>query len=342
MTIGIDVGYGHVKWTTDGEHVSTFPSVVSSADFSEEEELFAQTDGMSDLALSWNGRRFMVGERALREDVQATRMLAATRTTGDEFKTLFATVMLMGEGEGRVVTGLPYTAIKDQREQVKRTLEQGLGKAVGLAGAIKACTWDGKISSISLFKQAQAMLFDAIFENRRGALVPVRDEILLEVPGTRAAIVDVGYKTTDVIVCEMLPEFRVIQELSFTIPLAVSAVGTRIQRAFQRMSGEDTLDARRLEFVIAGQKIANFGQVLDLSEERNRAVKEIGVQMRNQILEKWGKALMNISVVYLGGGGAELFAQGFVNQLHQNVTKIKNPQGANARGYFKMDALLSP
>ncbi|PWI56635.1 ParM/StbA family protein [Sulfoacidibacillus thermotolerans] len=341
MTIGLDIGYGHVKWTTDGENVLSFPSVVSSSDFSEEEELFVHTNGMSDLALSLNGRRLLVGERALREDAQATRILAASRVTGDEFKALFATVMLMGEGEKHIVTGLPYTATKEQRDQLKRTLEQGIGTAIGLAGAIKGHVWAGNLSSVQVFKQAQAMLFDAIFEHRRGVLVPVRDEILLEVPGTRAAIVDVGYKTTDVIVCEILPEFRVIQELSFTIPLAVSAVGTRIQRAFQRMSGEDTLDARRLEFVLAGQKISNFGQVLDLSDEKNRAVKEIGMQMRNQILEKWGKALMSISVVYVGGGGAELFAQGFVNQLHQNVTKIKNPQGANARGYFKMDALLS-
>ncbi len=346
--IGLDIGNGNTKWTTDGKIVYTIPSVVSTAYFGEDDdEIFTSSRSLSELALEWKDgeqrKRFIVGERALREDSQATRTMAADRISRDEFKALLGAVILATSHEEQKVifSGLPYTATKEQREKFRQMILEFRGPLKGLAGSIKGHRWLNKIVSANVFRQAEAMIFDAVFQIKDDKIVPIRDQVLLEIPGTRVAVVDIGYGTTDVIVCEILPEFKVIKELSFTLPLAVNTVGNRISREFQRQFGEDRLDSRRLDYVIRGQKITHGGQILDLSPIRDQTIKSIGGQIRDQIAEKWGQAIRSIHVAYLGGGGAELFQNTMVGQIHPNVFKIEDPQGSNARGYFKMQYFLN-
>jgi hypothetical protein len=348
IIIGLDIGYGHTKWTTDGETVKTIPSVVTTTNLRDfDSDLFASTSGYRDLAIEMAGSRYLVGEFAMREDAQASRVITTDRTAGAEFKALLGTVILSemdNDEDSTIFTGLPYNTPKEMLSRLKNMLLDMEEPMRGVSGLIKNHFWCGKLADVKVFKQAQAMIFDAVFEQVDGKIVPVRDQELITIEGTRAAVVDIGYKTTDVIVCEVIPEFRVIQELSFTIPHAVSSVGRRMQEEFQRIikNGETTLDPRRLDQAILKGKIANAGKIIDLAPARDHAVNDISQQIMNQIFEKWGKALMTVQVVYLGGGGAELFGAPLTKNLHENVHKIDEPQGANARGYYKMQHFLNP
>ncbi len=327
----------------DGKTVQAIPSVVSTAYYGEDESVFSSiSHSFRELALEWEGKKFIVGERALRDDSQAARFLSADRIFRDEYKALLGAVILADDGEGpkQINSGLPYKTTKELRNKLKQIIQDFHGPLKGLSGAIQGRKWNGRIESVNVFRQAEAMIFDAVFQIEQGKIVPIRDHVLLEVPGTRVAVVDIGAGTTDVIVCEILPEFKVIEELSFTIPLASNAVGNRIQREFQHRYGEDTLDLRRLDYAVMGQKITHNGHILDFTSVRNEAVRSIGGQIRDQIVEKWGKAIRSIFVTYLGGGGAELFQDTIVGQIHPNVFKINEPQGSNARGYYKMQYFL--
>nr|NNM90125.1 ParM/StbA family protein [Bacilli bacterium] len=345
MIIGLDAGYGHTKWTTDGVTVKTIPSVVSPTNLQDfDSDMFGGGGGYRDLALEIAGARYLVGEFALREDAQATRVISAERTSGVEFKALVSTVLLseMLDKDTVVCTGLPYNAPKEALAALESELKNLRLSANGISGVIKDKFWSGTLKDVHVYRQAQAVIFDAVFAYQGKKIVPVRDQELLEVAGTRVAVVDIGYKTTDVIVCELNPEFRVIKELSFTVSHAVSSVGKHLQEDYKRITrnGESALDARRLDQVIIGGKIPDAGKVLDMSVERDQATKVVGRQIMNQVFEKWGQALSTIQVVYLGGGGGELFGDYLTRNLHPNVYKIKDAQGANARGYFKMQQFM--
>jgi plasmid segregation protein ParM len=304
----------------DGADVVLFPSIVSPAvDLTFRSGLDTPSDSLNHLAVTFEGAPYFVGTLARRQGQFARATLDRVRTRSQEYRVLFLTALaLLAESpseEYAVVTGLPVDDFDD-----RTVIEDALSGRFQIAVADR--TLDLFIRYLTVVPQPYGALMDLIFKDTLGSV----DE---RYANARVGIVDIGFKTTDLV---LMRQGEFVQKGSGSLKTAMSAVyQAAIQKFSSRYPGNwDTLGIetalREGAFNVLGKRF-EFDAALIHAELAGLAG-EIGAWVHG----RWSSEPIDYLI---GSGGGSLLLKPFLLKAFPQMTFISDPQFANVRGYYK-------
>lgn len=152
-----------------------------------------------------------------------------------------------------------------------------------------------------------------------------------EVPIERVAIVDIGGRTTDVVL--VLYGESVDQRRSGTENIGAldvySSLAAMIRENFKV---RDVFPMKMMDEAVRNRSIKLWGKNQDIADLVQKAIDEQRGRLTREIERRLGGAADIDRVVFVGGG-SNLF-QG-ISSMFQNGTEVESPEFANARGLYK-------
>lgn len=324
QNIGIDLGLGFVK-TTDGRTDYIFPSVVGAGqELTFQSELTSFTEPVDNLAITVAGKKYFIGELAIRQSEILSRSLSDNHAQEKNTKIILLAVLALycegDRGDFNVITGLPpgfYLANKDDLAALIQGTHQVVFNMDGIDRK-KTIT----VSKVKIIPQPMGTLFHQIFD-ARGA---IRDK---ELARSKVGIIDIGYRTTDFVLVDKL---EYIDKLSITKTTAMSNVYGIISDYLHRefhMFKEDF----DIEGIIRKGELKLDGEVHSLAAIKKEAAEELAFKILTELNSIWDKRTLD-TILLSGGGGAAL-ADYLLPEL-KTAVPAENPQTANVRGYLKL------
>jgi len=334
LKMGIDVGYGFVKAvSSEGRRVS-FPSVVAPLFGERRLELpgVAGAEPAYVVEVAFGGawaQRYAVGDYALHCDgaVRAWRLEGQAAHENTQVL-LFAACALLGCGPGTELgMGIPLELYVGGRASEWR---QAFAEASARVRVGSGPAREVSFSRVLVFPQAMGALFaEAFGRDGRGP----------EVLTKNVGVVDVGYRTTDLLLMRRLPGLDRSQpdpRLSTTFDRGISWVYQQVWLAVQSRLGRP-VDALLVEqrFVHGGGVLRLGGEVFDLEGEaegyRERLAREIGDEVRRH----WSAHLDLLDeILVAGGGGQDLY--GHLSGVLPGCRLVREAAFSNAAGYLAM------
>lgn len=328
MILGLDLGYGFTKVTSDGKTVQAFPSVVGSGKQRQFAELFGTGRGMDEMAVEIDGRIYYVGELAIAESFDASRAIDRNKTHHEATRVLVAAAVLLAQppaGEPvRLYTGLPLEYVREQRDDLAAALQSMQFTARGVSGPFQGVEREIRFETVKVLPQAIGAVFAALMDEQGRPRYP--ELALVEDP---MALIDIGYRTTDFTVFQVRPKLRVLEELSGTIEVGGQTIYNMVRAAYPEIPERD------IERAVARGELWLNGRTLDLRKEITKVKRSAAKTIADAVKHRWSDRISRIRVVFLAGGGAKLLQQE-LQSLHPDVRVVEHAQGANALGFWIM------
>jgi len=328
MIIGLDLGYGYVKMTTDGQVVQTFPSVVGSGGKREFAGMFGSTRGLDDMAVEVDGKTYYVGELAVAESFDASRAIDRNKTHHEATRILIASAILLAnpaqDEEIRLYTGLPLEYVREQKDDFRQTLETMRFTAKGVSGPFQGAEKEIRFETVRVLPQAIGAAYAALMDSDGRPRYP---ELAAE--EDPLALIDIGYRTTDFTVFQVRPRMKVLEDPSGTVNVGASTVYNMVCAAYPEIPERD------VEKAAAKGRIWINGRTLEIAEEVKKVKASVVKTVTDEIKHRWGDRISRIRAVFLAGGGARLLG-GELRHFHPDVRLVDRAQGANAIGFFRM------
>lgn len=322
--IGIDLGFGFVK-ATNGEKEIIFPSVVGAGqDLTYRSELTTYVDPIENLSVTIEGKKYFVGDLAIRQSEILSRSLGENHAQEKNTKILLLTALALfvqGDSEEfNVVTGLPpsyYLAFKDELADMVKGNHSVLLNTDGT---------DRKktiiVDKVKIIPQPVGTLFQKLF-NAQGVL---EDK---EMARSKIGIIDVGFRTTDFAVADKL---EYIDKQSYSTTTGMSNAYAMISdylRSNFRMYKENF----ELDEIIQEAKIKVAGKVHQLDQIKKEAFEQVAAKVLTEMNSIWDSR--DLDMILISGGGGQALAEYLLPGL-QTAAVVESAQTANVRGYLKL------
>lgn len=143
------------------------------------------------------------------------------------------------------------------------------------------------------------------------------------------AIVDVGFGTTDIYVCNSLDA---IEQLTFSTDTAMNHAYNLIALRIEEDFGV-SLKLHQIEYIVESKEFRKNGSVYKMGDTIQWACKATAKQLVSEISNKWRGGWRIDEIIVGGGGGFMLFP--YVKSFFENIHIAENPQMAVASGYNK-------
>ena len=264
MIVGLDVGFGHVKWTTDGHTVHRMPAVAAPT--------WTEPDMVS------GDHAWVVGEHAEREDATLAVALDSERLSRPEFQALLGYVFASLPDEPlRVVSGLPYSATAAEQVAYERQLRQVVGPYKWAVGSGRARLPPSR-SFVRRRRRSSTRSLTSATDREAS-------ELLQEGASDRAhrrRLQDDGCGRGGA-----LPGLPDCAGMSLSLDVGVHNVEAMLQRAYQRTYGAEMLDRERMRLALDGKRIYRFGQPMTLPVDEAR--RQVAERIRAGVVQHWGR-----------------------------------------------------
>jgi len=324
--VGIDLGYGFVK-ATDGDKEYVFPSVVGSGrDLKYRSELSRplQSQGLDSLVVTLEGRKYFVGELAIRQSEIASRSLDQNRVEDKNTRVLlYTTLALFSQWEQQsfnIVTGLPTAYYSSYRDAWVNSLHGSQTVRFMSGGEEKERTIS--IEKVRVVPQPFGTLYDRVLNN-------IGNVVDTDLTRLTVGIVDVGFKTSDFAVSDGL---EYIERLSSSTPTGLSSaygmIADRLREEFRINKENYELD----EIINKGQ-IRIAGKPYDISNIKREAFERVAAKIITELESLWDYRSMD--VILLTGGGGQALSEYLLPRFN-NAFLVEGSQSANTRGYLKL------
>ncbi|WP_026608625.1 PRTRC system protein D [Methylocaldum szegediense] len=319
MIIGVDVGYGNVKYawrrkdgTLAAGHFPSIAALTVAREFSD-----GATEGHDAFRVEVGQESYVVGvdaELALAGH-ESGRILNRAYHESNPYLALFrGALAYLGKPleVDLLVTGLPVEFFRTGRER----LEDRLTGEHPLPGG-----------SITRIKQAWVIpqpvggfLHHAIVQN-----------IYQDLRSSLSLIVDCGFFTVDWIVTKGL---KVAFERSGSTPGGVSQILAKLAQAIADEVQEPFNDVARLDDALRnGHRLELYGRPFNFGHLLPR-VRPVMDQVCQRLLDTVG-AMSDIGTVVLVGGGAPLYQDAIRKICKRNpLVLVKDPMHANVKGFY--------
>lgn len=340
--VSVDVGYGYVKTlSSDGKEV-IFPSVVGSgrerglANFLEEPK--AEVD-LSEMHINIDGRHYYVGEMALKNSLDGTRVFEKERYNHEYSQILMnVAIQLVTKPETKEVvlfTGLPLGYYQDQHKEFKEKLLEESPVIEWVSEGVKRKV---TIRDVMVFPQGMSALWST-FMNHEGKVI--HKDLLKE--GNQIGIIDIGYRTTDVCVVEMKEQgaFRILFPFSETIDQGVVNLHENIKVAYQNRTGGTDLSENKINRILKEKSIRYKGKDVDLSNEVEDSFNNITNSINDRLNKLWKEESDTFDYIFVVGGGGSLFMDYLQKNFDNRLMSIVSSQFANTIGYYRMGKIMS-
>lgn len=345
-TVAVDVGYGFVKGISSTGNKILFPSVVGSgrergiAGFIDH-TLNTNENDLTELHLKIDGKHFYVGEMALRNSSDPTRIFDRERYNHEYSKILMqSAIQLVTNPETTEVilfTGLPLDYYRTQHEEFKQKL---LGDSLNIewvSGYKERKQRKVKISHVGIFPQGMSAVWSTLM-NHDGRTF--KKDMLEE--GNTIALIDIGFRTTDICVVEMKDGggFIPLLQYSETVDQGVYNLYENIKIAYQNKTGGSDLSENKINRILKRQSITYKGKNVDLSNEVEHAYEAVLNSIVDRINKLWKEEADTFDYIFVVGGGGSLFLDKLSNKLNNRLLSIVDSQYANAIGYYRIGKML--
>ncbi|HEY8464803.1 MAG TPA: ParM/StbA family protein [Bacillota bacterium] len=322
--IGIDLGFGFVK-ATNGEQQYIFPSVVGAGlDLTYRSELTMYIDPIQNLTVTVDGKKYFVGDLAIRQSEIVSRSLSENHAQEKNTKILLLAALALyvhGDSEEfNVVTGLPpsyYLANKDILAQV---IKGPHIITINVDGMERKKTI--VVNNVKIIPQPMGTLFHKLFD----AKGVIADK---ELSRSKVGIIDVGFRTTD---------FSVVDKLEYIDKLSYSTA-TGMANAYGIMAEHLRNQYRiykenyELEEIIQKGQIKVAGKVHSLDQVKKDIFEQVSAKILTEMNSIWD--IRDLDAILLSGGGGKMLADYLLPELGI-ATLMEEAQMANVNGYLKL------
>lgn len=341
MKVGIDLGYRYTKikgmWRDDtGTNKGTIAVIPSIT--GEPRNLKYQTD--MDKLNELDYIRAIVGQKEYFVGSLADRQSDVVYFSMDErklyeessavlLKTAIALLLLHSEGDKdiRLVTGLPVTYYADYKNRFAEVLDGEHKVLLNLAGSKYKRVFNIDGHGIRVIPQPLGTLFMKILDTD-GKL---KDKALAN---KRVGVIDIGFKTTDLVVCDKL---EYIDKLSRSTTTAMHTAYQIISDQIREQFGVDK-PVFQLDEIVRSGFIKIEGKTYSLQEITDYAFRSVAEKLIAEIKSLWPNR-WELETIILTGGGAEALGSLLAGRLETSVVQ-EGAQMANVQGYTRLASRL--
>ena len=320
MLLGIDIGFGFSK-TVTRFGADAFPSVVG--DWTPAEVQIGGFDRTDGEALGYQGRQYLVGERALKVGRRLFVGLSREWLDTVPYRLLALNAIRRRIPESglrvTVVTGLPVGDVPQHIETVKRQLEGTHRLEILPSGR----PWGVAIADVRVLPQPLGTVFSQVMDDH-GNLTDAR---LVE---TRIGVLDIGFRTSDYFT---LQGFEVISAQCLTRNTGIAELLLDVSREIASRYGVET-DPHALNDVVLRKTVPVGARTVDITgivepllDRHAEAILAHGRML-------WGDEARGLQALWMTGGGAQLLG-GRLQQLAPHATLVSNARIQNAVGYYR-------
>lgn len=345
--VSVDVGYGYVKALSSNGNKVLFPSVVGSgrerslANFLERSNSSNDMD-LSELHIKVDRKHYYVGEMALRNSNDATRVFDRERYNHEYSKILMnVAIQLVTSPETKEVllfTGLPLDYYRTQHKEFKEKLLEDTSSIEWISGfKNEGETRKINIREVGVFPQGMSAVW-ATLMNHDGKTF--KKDLMEE--GNQIGIIDIGFRTTDICVVEMKEGggFSPLLQFSETIDQGVVNLYENIKIAYQNKTGGSDLSENKINRILKRKSITYQGKKIDLSKEVAQAHKAVVNSITDRINKLWKEEADTFDYIFCVGGGGTLFLDYLQENFNNRLLSIVAGQFANAIGYYRIGKLM--
>lgn len=322
--IGIDLGFGFVK-ATDGEKDFIFPSVVGAGqDLTYRSELTTYVDPIENLSVSIDGKKYFVGDLAIRQSDILSRSLGENHAQEKNTKVLLLTALaLFVQGESdefNVVTGLPPSYYLANKDILAAMIKGNHTIMINVDGVDQKKTI--VVDKVKIIPQPMGTMFHKLFDSK-GVL---EDK---EMARSKVGIIDVGFRTTDFTVVDKL---EYIDKLSYSTTTGMSnAYG--IIADYLRNNFRVYKENYEMDEIVQKAQIKVAGKVHSLEQVKKDAYEQVATKIMTEMNSIWDQR--DLDLILLSGGGGQAMAEYILPEL-ETASLVENSQTANVRGYLKL------
>lgn len=321
MNISVDVGYGYTKAVTEDGRRIMFPSLVAPAKEFMLDDLTKSVGSEYITAIkpvNGQSQKYFVGELARRESRTASFPFDREKHLHPyhDVVLLTAVALLCSPKRPEVINlavGLPINCYKTQKDLLRNHL-LSISDTVSVSG--------GEPKWISLNNVI-------VYPQGAGALLTVEN---LPEYG-KVAVVDIGFKTTDFMVIEMVNgKPYPVSDLSDSIEIGMNFVHRAIADGFFSLTG-NAIDPALIPTAVYNNTICYRGREIDVTEIVRSARSEAARAIADRLLTAWAGEAELLRKIYLAGGGAVELKE--LKNYLPAAEIIRDSQFANALGFLK-------
>ncbi|WP_047981725.1 ParM/StbA family protein [Ornithinibacillus contaminans] len=341
--VSIDIGYGFVKAISSNGKRALFPSIVGTgrdrglANFLKREE---NKLDLSELHIKINGKHYYVGDMADKNSSDGSRVFERERFNHDYTKVLLnvGIQLVASEDTKEVVlfTGLPLEYYKSQVKPFEMSLLEETPEIEWVSG-LPSGKRKVKVTQAKVFPQGMSAIWATLINHEGKFLKP---ELMSE--GNQIAVIDIGFRTTDVCVVEMKEGggFLPLLPLSDTIDQGVVNLNDNIKRAYQDKTGGSDLSESKINKIIKNQFITYKGKRIELANEVGESHQAVANSVSDRISKLWKDESDTFEQIFVVGGGGSLFTKYLQPNFDNRLLNIVDSQYANAIGYYRIGKML--
>lgn len=342
-TVSVDVGYGYVKAISSSGKKVLFPSVVGSGREQSLGHFISNKNGdidLSELHIKINGKHYYVGEMALKNSLDGSRVFERERYNHEYSTILMNTAIHLitdpTTTEVTLFTGLPLDYYRTQHSEFKQKLLEKSPEIEWVSG-LNLGKRRVRIKEVGVFPQGMSAVW-ATLMNHDGKTY--KKQLLEE--GNQIAIIDVGFRTTDVCVVEMKGGGGFIPLLPFceTIDQGVVNLYENIKIAYQNKTGGSDISENKINRILKQKYITYKGKKVDLTQEIEESFKAVANSIIDRINKLWKEEADTFDYIFVVGGGGQLFFDYLQNNFDNRLLSIVSSQFANAIGYYRIGKML--
>ncbi len=322
--LGVDIGYGFVK-SFDGQNEIAFPSVVGiGRDISYQSQLSTYSSPLDTLALISNGKKYFVGNYAIRQSSIPSRSLDIKKP--EDINTLLLCLTALGlyspepQQNFNVVTGLPTNYILSYQEPLKNLLEGEHQISIQLNGSLEEKVIN--VNDIVIIPQPFGTLYNLALDNNG----EVEDR---DMTNKIVGIADIGFKTADFVVSDSL-EFvdRLSSSSSSGMVSAYEIIASMIRSKFKIDKKDFELDQ-----IVKNKTIKIAGVNHDISDIISEAFYNLAAKIKTELDSLWD--YRELDAIILTGGGGEALSEYLIPKFN-NMMLVQDAQFANVKGFWKL------
>lgn len=345
--VSVDVGYGFTKAISSSGNRVIFPSVVGTgrdrnlASFLNESHITSEMD-LSELHLKINGSDYFVGDLAIKNSPDGSRVFDRER-----FNHLYTYILLhvaiqltVSPETDEVVlfTGLPLDYFKTQKDDFQRQLLNQQPLHIEWQTGFNRSKTSIRIMDCNVFPQGFSAVWATLL-NHDGK--EFNRDLLQE--GNQIAVIDIGYRTTDVCVVEMQEGggFTPIMQFSETIEQGVVNLHDAVKLSYQQKTNGSDLSENKLNRIFKQKNISFKGKKYDFTDEVAAAHQSVANAINDRVNMLWKGESDTFDEIFTVGGGGIVFSDFLQKNFDNRLKSIIDSQYSNAIGYYRIGKMLS-
>ncbi len=322
--IGVDIGYGFVK-SYNGHDEVVFPSVVGiGRDISYLSQLSTYKSPLDTLALDYNGKKYFIGNYAIRQSSIPSRSLDIKKPEDLNTLLLFLTSLGIFAREPNqqfsVVTGLPTNYILSYQDQLKNILAGEHHFSIHIKG--KPEERQITVNDIKIVPQPFGTLFNLVLDNNG----EIADQ---EMTNKIVGICDIGFKTADFVVADSLEFVDRLSSSSNSGMVSAYEIIAAMIRSRYKIDKKDF----ELDQIVKNKSIKIAGVNHDISDIVSEAYFNLAAKIKTELDSLWD--YRELDAIILTGGGGESLSEYLIPKFN-NMMLVQDAQFANVKGFFKL------